>query len=159
MPRKIQPQTTLILLKGDTIQRGLIGQIVTRYENKGLKIVGMQMLQPTREQVEAHYVEHKKRTFFNELVQSLITNPVIALALEGSNAIQVVRNMHGLTDPSLSPPGTIRGDLGLEPRYNLVHASDSEENAQRELRLWLGKSLIQWQQCQDPFIYEYEFEL
>jgi nucleoside-diphosphate kinase len=129
-------ERSLIILKPDTIHRGLAGQVLSRFENKALKIVGIKMMQISRQLAEQHYGEHKGKPFFEDVVSYITSGPVIVGVLEGPSAITVIRQMLGSTDGRKSPPGTIRGDFAISTRYNLVHGSDSPEAAQREIALF-----------------------
>jgi nucleoside-diphosphate kinase len=129
-------ERTLILIKPDGVQRQLVGRIIERYEQRGLKIVGLKLVQTSRELAEAHYAVHRERPFFGQLVDFITSGPLVAIALEGLNAVAVCRAINGATRPHEAAPGSIRGDLALETGQNLVHASDSVENAAAELALW-----------------------
>ena len=129
-------ERTLVLVKPDGVQRLLAGRILARYEERGLKIVGLKLMLADRATAERHYAEHRERPFFGGLVDFITSRPLIAIALEGPNAIAVVREMNGRTKPFEAAPGTIRGDFALETAQNLVHASDGAEAAARELALW-----------------------
>ena len=131
-------ERTLVLVKPDGVQRGLVGEIIGRFEAKGLKLVGLRLLQVSGELAGRHYAVHADRPFFSELVDFITSGPVAAVALEGPEAIGVVRSLIGGTRPAQAPPGTIRGDLGLTTLRNLVHASDGPETAEAELGLWFG---------------------
>lgn len=129
-------ERTLILIKPDGVQRLLVGKILERYEQRGLKIVGLKLMQASRELAETHYAVHRERPFFAGLVEFITSAPLVAIALEGLNAVAVCRAVNGATRPHEAAPGSIRGDFALETGQNLVHASDSVENAQGELALW-----------------------
>lgn len=129
-------ERTLVLIKPDAVQRLLAGQILGRFEERGLKIVGLKLVAVSRELAERHYDVHRAKPFFGGLVDFITSSPLIAAALEGPNAIAVVRSMVGATRPHEAAPGTIRGDLALETAQNLVHASDGPETAVAELALW-----------------------
>jgi nucleoside-diphosphate kinase len=129
-------ERTLVLIKPDAVQRLLAGQILGRFEERGLKIVGLKLVAVSRELAERHYDVHRAKPFFGGLVDFITSSPLIAAALEGPNAIGVVRSMVGATRPHEAAPGTIRGDLALETAQNLVHASDGPETAAAELALW-----------------------
>ena len=129
-------ERTLILIKPDGVQRQLVGRIIERYEQRGLKIVGLKLVQTSRELAETHYAVHRERPFFAGLVDFITSAPLVAIALEGLNAVAVCRAINGATRPHEAAPGSIRGDFALETGQNLVHASDSVENAQQELALW-----------------------
>ena len=129
-------ERTLVLVKPDGVQRLLAGRILARYEERGLKIVGLKLMLTDRATAEQHYAEHRSKPFFAGLVDFITSRPLVALALEGPNAIQIVRDMNGRTKPFEAAPGTIRGDFALETAQNLVHASDGRDAAERELALW-----------------------
>ena len=129
-------QRTLVLLKPDTVRRGLVGEILARFEAKGLTIVEMQHRTIDAEQADRHYAEHVERDFYPPLRTFVTSGPLVALVLEGDEAIEVVRSLNGATDGRKAAPGTIRGDLSLSNRENLVHGSDSPESAEREIGLW-----------------------
>ncbi|HVD50284.1 MAG TPA: nucleoside-diphosphate kinase [Gaiellaceae bacterium] len=131
-------ERTLVLIKPDAVQRGLAGDILGRFERRGLAIREARLVQVDRELAERHYAEHAEKPFFGELVEFITSAPTLALALEGESAISVVRTTMGATNPTDSAPGTIRGDLALAMPDNLVHGSDSPDSAQRELELWFG---------------------
>jgi nucleoside-diphosphate kinase len=129
-------QRTLILLKPDAVQRRLVGEITTRFERKGLRLVGLKLVQVPRELAEKHYAVHKGKPFYESLLTFLTSGPTVALVWEGREAVAVGRSLMGLTDGAKSPPGTIRGDFALSVQNNLVHGSDSPENAAIEIALW-----------------------
>ena len=129
-------ERTLVLIKPDAVQRALAGEILSRLERRGLKIVEAKLLTVDRGLAEEHYAEHAEKPFFGELVEFITSAPTLALVIEGEGAIAVVRTTMGATNPADSAPGTIRGDLALSMPDNLVHGSDSPESAQRELALW-----------------------
>jgi nucleoside-diphosphate kinase len=131
-------ERTLVLIKPDGVQRGLAGEILGRFERRGLVIRDARLVQVDRELAEQHYAEHAEKPFFGELVEFITSSPTLALALEGEGAIATVRRTMGATNPADSEPGSIRGDLALSMPDNLVHGSDSPESAQRELELWFG---------------------
>jgi nucleoside-diphosphate kinase len=135
-------ETTLVLLKPDAVKRGLISEIVGRFERRSLHLRGMRLLLLDRETAEQHYAEHRERPFFGELVDFITSGPLVALALQGTDAIATVRTMMGATNPTASAPGTIRGDLALELAENVVHGSDSPESAARELGLFFPDGLL-----------------
>jgi nucleoside-diphosphate kinase len=129
----METEQTLVLIKPDGVQRGLIGEVITRYEHKGLKIVAMKLLQLPRVTAETLYAVHHGKSFYDVLIEFMTSAPIVALAIEGRNAIELVRILNGETDPQKSQPGSIRGDLSINITHNIVHASDCQENAQREL--------------------------
>jgi nucleoside-diphosphate kinase len=135
-------ERTLILVKPDAFARGLTGEIVARFERKGLKIVAMRHMQVTEDLAKQHYAEHDGKPFFGELVSFITSGPVLALAVSGESAISVVRTMMGATNPLDSAPGTIRGDFALELSENIVHGSDSKASARRELALFFPDGLV-----------------
>jgi nucleoside-diphosphate kinase len=129
-------ERTLILIKPDGVQRLLVGRIIERYEQRGLRIVGLKLVRVDRSLAESHYAVHRERPFFEGLVEFITSSPLVALALEGLNAVAVCRAINGATRPHEAAAGTIRGDFALDTGQNLVHASDSAENAEGELALW-----------------------
>jgi nucleoside-diphosphate kinase len=129
-------ERTLVLIKPDGVQRGLTGRILARYEERGLKIVGLKLVRVDRDLADRHYAAHREKPFFGGLVDFITSAPLVALALEGPNAISVVRAVNGATRPQEAAPGTIRGDFALETAQNIVHASDGPEAAAGELALW-----------------------
>ena len=131
-------EQTLVLVKGDGVRRRLVGEIIRRIEAKGLDIRSMQLMDVSRELAEEHYVEHREKPFFEELVEFITATPVVVMRVEGESAIQVTRRLMGATNPAEAAPGTIRGDLALSLPNNLVHGSDSPESAARELKLFFG---------------------
>ncbi|HXW58355.1 MAG TPA: nucleoside-diphosphate kinase [Solirubrobacteraceae bacterium] len=132
-------ERTLILVKPDAFARGLTGEIIARFERKGLRIVALRHMTMTSELAERHYAEHAERPFFGELVSFITSAPLVAMVLEGSEAIRAARQVIGATDPLEAAPGSIRGDLALEVGQNMVHGSDSPESAARECALFFGE--------------------
>jgi nucleoside-diphosphate kinase len=146
-------QRTLVLAKPDAVQRGLIGEIIGRFERKGLKVVGLRLLTVPREMAERHYAVHAGKHFYDGLVEFITSGPVAAIALEGPDAIAVVRLMVGKTMPNEADPGTIRGDLGVSGLRNLIHASDAPETAEEELALWFeADALVDYRREVDAWI-------
>lgn len=135
MPRT---ERTLVLIKPDGVQRQLVGRILARYEERGLKVAGLKLVQVDRALAERHYAVHRDKPFFDSLVEFIISAPLVALALDGPNAIAVVRAINGATRPDEAAPGTVRGDFALETAQNIVHASDGPETAVDELALWFS---------------------
>jgi nucleoside-diphosphate kinase len=131
-------ERTLVLIKPDGVQRLLTGRILARYEERGLKVVGLKLMQVSRDLAERHYAVHREKPFFAGLVEFITSAPLVAAVLEGPNAVAVVRAMNGATRPHEADPGTIRGDLALETAQNLVHASDGTETAATEISLWFA---------------------
>ena len=137
-----QHERTLVLAKPDAVQRGLIGEIIGRFERKGLKVVGLRLLDVPRAKAEEHYAVHAGKHFYAGLVEFITSGPVAAIALEGPDSIATVRRMVGKTMPNEAEPGTIRGDLGISGLRNLIHASDAPETAEAELALWFGADAL-----------------
>ena len=131
-------QKTLVLIKPDGVQRLLVGRILSRFEDRGLRLAALKLVHVDRALAETHYAVHAQRPFFAGLVAFITSTPLVAIVLEGPNAVAVVRSMVGATKPHEAAPGTIRGDFGLETAKNLIHASDSEETAAAEIKLWFG---------------------
>ncbi|MCC6405617.1 MAG: nucleoside-diphosphate kinase [Planctomycetes bacterium] len=154
-------ERTLVLLKPDALQRGLIGRILTRFEEKGLKLVGLKLRQFPRSTFEAHYAVHKERPFYPKLVQYMTSGPVVALVLEGKDAIEVVRKLVGKTNSRQAEPGTIRGDFGMSFSNNLVHASDGADSAKLELSLFFPNAdeIAPWTPATLGWLYNVEEEL
>ena len=148
-------ERTLVLVKPDGIQRGLIGEIISRLERRGLKLVGMKLMPVDDALARQHYGEHVDRPFFAGLVAFITSSPAVAMAWEAENAVEAVRNTMGQTNPTTSPSGTIRGDLALDIGRNLVHGSDSPESAERELALFFGAGeLLDYTRANDDWIKE-----
>ena len=133
-------ERTLVLIKPDGVKRNLIGEIISRCELKGYKVVDLKLTEPTRELLAAHYAEHEGKSFYEPLMEFMSSGPVVAIALEGQRVIEGFRSIAGSTEPTMAAPGTIRGDLGRDwgttVVQNLVHGSDSVESAERELKIW-----------------------
>jgi nucleoside-diphosphate kinase len=148
-------EKTLVLIKPDGVQRGLIGPIISKFETKGLKLIGMKFIQMSDDLARTHYSIHREKSFFEPLVAYIISAPVVAMVWEGLDAVSVIRTIMGKTNPSLADPGTIRGEFGMEIGRNLVHGSDSTENAQKEVALFFGQEeLLNWQRDSDLWIRE-----
>ncbi|MFL2803579.1 MAG: nucleoside-diphosphate kinase [Dehalococcoidia bacterium] len=148
-------ETTLILIKPDGVQRGLIGEIINRLERKGLKIVGMKLMQASDKIANEHYAEHVGKPFFGSLVDFITSSPLVALAVEGDNAVDVSRNLMGSTNPQDAAPGTIRGDFGMTIGMNLIHGSDSTDSAKRELGIFFDESeILSFNRALDEWIIE-----
>lgn len=131
-------QRTLVLCKPDAVQRGLVGRIISRFEDKGFKIAGLKMMQVDETIARTHYHEHVEKAFFSELLSFITSSPIVAIAVEGENAVEVVRVLMGVTNPQMAMPGTIRGDFGLNLTKNIVHGSDSAASAEREIALFFS---------------------
>lgn len=148
-------ERTLILVKPDAMQRGLAGEVLKRFEQRGLKVVGLKLMQIDSALAEQHYAEHKGKPFFDGLVEYITSSPVVAAVFEGVNAVVAVRASVGSTDPSAAAPGSIRSDYGLERGRNLVHASDSPESGIRESQLFFTpEELLSWSRDTDRWIFE-----
>lgn len=145
-------QRTLVLIKPDAVQRGLIGEILGRFERKGLIPIAAQFVVASQAQGQAHYAEHAAKPFFPGLLAFITGGPLLSLALEGDEAVAVVRSLVGPTDGRKAPPGTIRGDFGISRSSNLVHGSDSSEAAERELKIWFPHGVINWSRCDKPWL-------
>jgi len=148
-------ERTLIIFKPDAVQRGICGQILTRFEQKGLQVVGMKFMKIPTQLAETHYEPHKGKPFYPGLVKFMTSSPVVVLALAGKDAIAIARKMMGATFGSKAEPGTIRGDFGVSNSFNLIHGSDSLESAQRELGLFFRKEeLIDWTPAPQAWVYD-----
>ncbi|MCH7617473.1 MAG: nucleoside-diphosphate kinase [Chloroflexi bacterium] len=148
-------ERTLVLVKPDGIQRGLAGEIVSRLESRGLRIVGLRMLRVNEALAKRHYAEHEGKPFFDGLIAYITSSPIIAAVLEGTRAIEVVRKTIGATNPADADPGTIRGDLSVELGRNLIHGSDGPDSATREIALFFDESqLFDYERDVDRWIFE-----
>jgi nucleoside-diphosphate kinase len=148
-------ERTLIIVKPDGVQRGLTGEIMRRFEQRGLRIAGMKFIAVERSLAQKHYAVHEGKPFYAGLVDYIVSGPVLVMALEGTNAVEAARMTIGATNPSKANPGSIRGDLGLEIGRNLVHGSDSVENAEAEIKLWFKpEELVSWTRNTDSWIFE-----
>ncbi len=146
-------ERTLIIFKPDAVQRHLVGRILARFEDKGLRIAALKLQQSPRAQVEQHYAVHRERPFYRDLVEFMTSGPVIVAVLEGPEAITVVRNLLGATHGRKAAPGTIRGDFGLDQQYNLVHASDGPETAAKEIELFFQPhEIVSYQRVTERWI-------
>jgi nucleoside-diphosphate kinase len=147
-------ERSLVLIKPDAIQRGLAGEIISRLEKKGLKIVAMKMLHMDKNLAQRHYAIHKGKAFFDDLVNFITSSPVIAIVFQGKNAVEIIRQMMGETDPAKAYRGTIRGDFGIDIGHNLVHGSDSLENASKEIDLFFSaEEIFNYDRELDTWIY------
>jgi nucleoside-diphosphate kinase len=147
-------QTTFVMIKPDGVQRGLVADIIGRFETKGLRLVGLRQLIPSMELAETHYEVHKERPFYNGLIEFITSGPVVAMAWTGVEAISVARNLIGPTDGLTAAPGTIRGDFAMDIGHNVIHGSDGEETASFELELWFSEGLVDWTRDAETNIYE-----
>ncbi|EJY55007.1 Nucleoside-diphosphate kinase [Alicyclobacillus hesperidum URH17-3-68] len=145
-------EKTFVMVKPDGVQRGLIGEVLGRFERKGLKLVAAKLMSVPQSLAEQHYAEHRERPFFGELVSFITSSPVFAMVLEGENAISVARTLMGKTNPAESAPGTIRGDYGLTIGMNIVHGSDSPESAAREIELWFSEGTVSYDKAVDVWL-------
>ncbi len=147
-------ERTLVLVKPDGVSRGLVGEVISRMERKGLKLVAAKLVWPEEALVRTHYAEHEDKPFYAPLVDFLTSGPVMAMVVEGEGAIAVVRDVVGPTNPATAPPGTIRGDLALQVSRNVVHASDSPVSASREIDLWFPEGdLLEYQRTDEAWLY------
>ena len=150
-----QRERTFIMVKPDGVQRGLIGEIIGRFERKGFQLVGMKMTAPGQAHFEEHYGDLKGKPFFPGLVQYAASGPVVAMVWEGDNAVKTGRKMLGATKPFDSEPGTIRGDLCIDVGRNIIHGSDSVDSANKEIGLWFkSEELTSWKSAQNDWVYE-----
>ena len=148
-------EQTLVLIKPDGVQRGLIGEIIKRLEQRGLRLVGAKFMEVERKLAESHYAVHQGKPFYDGLIEYITSSPVVAMVWEGPQAIQAVRQTMGATKPTEAAPGSIRHDFGLMVGRNLTHASDSPENASTEISLWFEpKELVKWTRAADRWILE-----
>jgi nucleoside-diphosphate kinase len=148
-------ERTLVLVKPDGVQRGLIGEVISRLENRGLRLVGARFTQVTLDLAETHYAIHKGKPFYDGLIAYITSAPVMAMVWEGPNAVAAVRQTMGATRPTEAAPGSLRHDFALEVGRNLTHASDSVENGQAEVSLWFSdQELVTWGRALDPWIFE-----
>lgn len=146
-------ERTLIIVKPEGVQRGLIGQVIARFENKGLKVVGLKLMQIPRATAEQHYAEHAGKAFYEGLVDHITSSPVVVGVLEGPEAVSVTRGMMGVTNPKAAAPGTIRGDFGLDIGMNIIHGSDGLESAQREIGIFFTPAeLVSYERANDQWV-------
>jgi nucleoside-diphosphate kinase len=147
-------ERTLILLKPDCVQRGLVGQVLARFEQKGLKVTAMKLMQITQALAAKHYEAHKEKKFYPGLVKFMTSSPVVAMVLEGIGSIAICRNLMGATFGADAQPGTIRGDFGVSRSFNLVHGSDSPEAAAREVELFFPEGIVEYDYAAFGWIYD-----
>ncbi|QLE54555.1 nucleoside-diphosphate kinase [Nostoc sp. TCL26-01] len=148
-------ERTFLAIKPDGVQRGLVGEIIRRFETKGFTLVGLKFLQVSRELAEQHYGVHRERPFFPSLVEFITSGPVVAMVWEGDGVIASARKIIGATNPLTAEPGTIRGDFGINIGRNLIHGSDAPETAQKEVALWFkDEELVNWQPHLTPWLHE-----
>ncbi|MEJ6484365.1 nucleoside-diphosphate kinase [Nostoc punctiforme UO1] len=148
-------ERTFLAIKPDGVQRGLVGEIIRRFETKGFTLVGLKFLQVSKELAEQHYGVHRERPFFGSLVEFITSSPVVAMVWEGDGVVASARKIIGATNPLTSEPGTIRGDFGINIGRNLIHGSDAPETAQQEIALWFkDEELVNWQPHITPWLHE-----
>lgn len=142
------------MIKPDGVQRGLVGEIIKRFEQKGFKLVAMKLVAPSKEHLEQHYSDLKEKKFFGGLISYMASGPVVGMVWEGKGAVVAGRKMLGATMPSDSDMGTIRGDFCIEVGRNICHGSDTVENAEKEIALWFPEGVTSWTSCESSWIYE-----
>ncbi|MFP7477353.1 nucleoside-diphosphate kinase [Terribacillus saccharophilus] len=148
-------EKTFLMVKPDGVQRGLIGEIVTRFEKKGLKLLAGKIMVVTEEQAKTHYIEHESKPFFGSLISYITSGPVFAMVWEGKDSVALTRSMIGATKPTDAAPGTIRGDYAVEMSRNLIHGSDSAESAEREIaNMFKADELVSYEQATAKWLYE-----
>ena len=148
-------EQTYLMIKPDAVQRGLCGEIVSRFEKKGLKLIAMKLMVIPEATAKKHYAEHEGKKFFPSLISYITSGPVLAMVWEGDNAVQVCRNLMGKTNPQESAPGTIRGDFGMVTGLNIIHGSDSVESAEREIKIFFKpEELVSYDRTADRWTYE-----
>ncbi|ANV86726.1 nucleoside-diphosphate kinase [Picosynechococcus sp. PCC 7117] len=148
-------ERTFVMVKPDGVQRGLVGDVIRRFESKGFKLVGLKLVSVSRELAEQHYGVHRERPFFGSLVEFIISAPVVAMVWEGKGAIAAARKIIGATNPLEAEPGTIRGDFGVDIGRNLIHGSDGPDTAASEIALWFSESeLANWEPATKAWLYE-----
>ena len=148
-------ERTYLMVKPDGVQRGLCGEIVSRFEKKGLKLIAMKLMVIPKETAENHSGEHKGKKFYDSLISYITSGPVLAMVWEGENAVSICRNMMGKTNPAESAPGTIRGDYGMVTGLNIIHGSDSVESAEREIKIYFKpEELVSYERTADRWTYE-----
>ncbi|KAK2608391.1 nucleoside diphosphate kinase Ndk1 [Conoideocrella luteorostrata] len=148
-------EQTFIAIKPDGVQRGLIGPIISRFENRGFKLAAIKLVTPSKEHLEAHYADLKGKPFFNGLIEYMLSGPICAMVWEGRDAVKTGRTILGATNPLASAPGTIRGDFAIDVGRNVCHGSDSVENAKKEISLWFKEGdVVSYKHAQFNWIYE-----
>lgn len=148
-------EKSLVLVKPDGVQRGLIGEVIARFERRGLRLIGAKFMWVSKELAEAHYAEHKGKGFYDGLISYITSAPVMAMVWEGPNGVAAIRQTVGVTKPWEAAPGTIRHDFALEVGRNLIHASDKPETGERETALWFKKEeLVEWSRAIDAWVFE-----
>jgi len=148
-------ERTFIAIKPDGVQRGLVGEIIRRFESKGFTLVGLKLMQVSKELAEQHYGVHREKPFFPGLVQFITSGPLVAMVWEGNGVVASARKLIGATNPLYSEPGTIRGDFGVDVGRNIIHGSDAVETAKTEIKLWFkDEELVNWTPANTPWLYE-----
>ena len=148
-------EQTFVMIKPDGVQRGLVGEIISRIERKGLRIVAMRMCQVTDESARRHYAEHVEKPFFNSLIEFITSSPAVPMIVEGADAVSVMRTIAGATDPKEALVGTIRGDFGLDVGRNLIHSADSLESAKREIAIHFTEDeVVLYKRAEEAWVYE-----
>lgn len=148
-------ENTLVLVKPDGVQRGLIGEVISRLERRGLRLIAAKFMHVSQELAETHYAIHKGKPFYEPLIKYITSSPVMAMVWEGPNGVAAVRQTMGATRPTEAAPGSVRHDFGLEVGRNLTHASDSVENGEKEVALWFEPDeLVSWERAIDPWVFE-----
>lgn len=148
-------EQTFVMIKPDGVQRGLVGEIISRIERKGLRIVAMRMCQITDETARTHYAEHVEKPFFNSLIEFITSSPAVPMIVEGADAVSVMRMIAGATDPKEALIGTIRGDFGLDVGRNLIHSADSLESAKREIAIHFAEGeVVLYKRAEEAWVYE-----
>lgn len=148
-------ERTLLVIKPDGVQRGLIGTIIKRVEQRGLRMMGMKFMRVSRSLAETHYSIHEGKPFYDKLIDYITSEPVVAIAWQGNKAVEVVRQILGATDPTAASPGTVRADYGIDIGRNLTHGSDTVENGQVEVSLWFtSEELVKWDRASEEWIFE-----
>ena len=147
-------ETTYLMVKPDGVQRALVGEIIQRFERKGLQLVGLKQIIPTKEIAKKHYGVHSAKSFFPSLIKFITSGPVVCMAWSGQDAISVARNLIGPTNGREAASGTIRGDFGMDISYNMIHGSDASETAKFELDLWFPEGLNEWTQDSQSWVYQ-----
>ncbi len=151
----METERTLVLIKPDGVHRGLIGRIISRFEEKGLKIVAMKMLHLTKDKAEEHYAQHRGKPFFDGLINYITSAPIVAMVVEGKNVVACIRKMVGATNPQEAEPGTIRFDFAMDIGRNIIHASDSPDTAEREIKLFFDESeIFDYKRIDEEWVYE-----
>ncbi len=149
------PERTFVMVKPDGVQRGLVGEVISRIEDRGLTVAGLKLVDVDQELAETHYGEHRDKPFFDGLVDFITSGPVVAMVVEGPNAIKAMRAVNGATDPLEASPGTIRGDFAVDIGRNIVHGSDKPETAEREIKLWFTEDeIVGYDRIDGPWVEE-----